>query len=99
MVKSKNTQTGSPVSVGFISLGCAKNLVDSQLMAGNLLAENIHLAHSPEEADIVIVNTCAFIDEARKESVETVHAACRLKKQGRCKAVLVADALEQPATK
>ncbi|NQU97382.1 MAG: 30S ribosomal protein S12 methylthiotransferase RimO, partial [Chloroflexi bacterium] len=45
------------MSVGFISLGCAKNLVDSQLMAGNLLAEGIALAASPEEADVVIVNT------------------------------------------
>lgn len=83
------------VSVGFISLGCAKNLVDSQNMAGVLLSENIKLARSPEEADIVIVNTCAFIEEARAESMEMIHSACRLKESGPCIAVLVAGCLPQ----
>ncbi len=56
------------VSIGFISLGCSKNLVDSQIMAGNLLAGNLKLAPSPEEADVIIVNTCAFIGAAREEA-------------------------------
>lgn len=50
------------VSVGFISLGCSKNLVDSQVMAGYLKSGQIALAPSPEEADVILVNTCAFID-------------------------------------
>jgi ribosomal protein S12 methylthiotransferase len=83
------------VSVGFISLGCAKNLVDSQLMAGVLLSENIKLARSPEEADIVIVNTCAFIEEARTESFEMIESACNLKETGPCRAVLVTGCLPQ----
>ena len=85
----------NPMSVGFISLGCAKNLVDSQIMAGVLLSEGIALAHSPEEADVVIVNTCAFIEEAREESVKTILSACSLKADGPCRAVLVAGCLPQ----
>ncbi len=85
----------APLSVGFISLGCAKNLVDSQTMAGNLVASNITLAPSPEEADVVIVNTCSFIEDAREESVEMILSACRLKQEGKCRAVLVAGCLPQ----
>ena len=86
----------APLSVGFISLGCAKNLVDSQIMAGALHAEGIGLARSPEEADVVLVNTCAFIDAAREESIETIRGACALKQQaGPCRAVLVAGCLPQ----
>jgi ribosomal protein S12 methylthiotransferase len=83
------------LSVGFISLGCAKNLVDSQLMAGRLLAGGIRLAPAPESADIVIVNTCAFIEDARTESMEMILSACELKKTGPCRAVLVAGCLPQ----
>lgn len=83
------------VSVGFISLGCAKNLVDSQLMAGVLISEKLRLARSPEEADIVIVNTCAFIEEARAESMEMIETACRMKESGQCRAVLVTGCLPQ----
>jgi len=82
-------------SVGFISLGCAKNLVDSQLMAGVLISEKLKLARSPEEADIVIVNTCAFIEEARAESMEMIETACRMKESGQCRAVLVTGCLPQ----
>jgi ribosomal protein S12 methylthiotransferase len=85
----------APLSVGFISLGCAKNLVDSQTMAGNLVAANITLAPSPEEADVVIVNTCSFIEDAREESMEMILSACQLKETGCCRAVLVAGCLPQ----
>ena len=56
------------VSVGFISLGCSKNLVDSQVMAGYLKAGHISLAASPETADVILVNTCSFIEAAREEA-------------------------------
>ncbi|NLF99683.1 MAG: 30S ribosomal protein S12 methylthiotransferase RimO, partial [Lentisphaerae bacterium] len=56
------------MSVGFISLGCAKNLVDSQVMAGYLKRGQIALAPSPEAADVILVNTCAFIEPAREEA-------------------------------
>lgn len=87
--------SSTPVSVGFVSLGCAKNLVDSQVMAGTLLAEGLVLAPTTEEADVVIVNTCAFIDEAREEAVENILAACELKRTGPCRAVLVTGCMTQ----
>lgn len=82
------------IKAGFFSLGCAKNLVDSQIMAGALLSEGILLV-DPERADVVIVNTCAFIEDARKESVAGILSACDLKKAGSCRAVLVAGCLPQ----
>ena len=85
----------TPVTVGFVSLGCAKNLVDSQIMAGTLVREEISLASSPEEADVVIVNTCSFIEEARAESLQTIREVCELKQAGRCRAVLVTGCLPQ----
>ena len=92
---SRQFLTQSPVSVGFISLGCAKNLVDSQIMAGVLVKEGMRLAASPEEADVVLVNTCAFIEEAREESLDAIRAACRLKTDGTCRAILVAGCYPQ----
>lgn len=89
------TTTPLSVSIGFISLGCAKNLADSQVMAGVLLSENIRLAPSPEEADIVLVNTCAFIEDARTEAAEAILRACAHKAEGRCRAVIVAGCLPQ----
>lgn len=83
------------VSVGFISLGCAKNLVDSQIMAGYLKAGKITLAKSPETADVILINTCAFIDIAREESAETILSACQHKRNGDCKAVVVAGCMVQ----
>jgi ribosomal protein S12 methylthiotransferase len=85
----------APLSVGFISLGCAKNLVDSQIMAGRLIADGLTLSATPEAADVVVVNTCSFIEDARAESMEMILSACELKKQGSCRAVLVAGCLPQ----
>ncbi len=84
-----------PFTVGFISLGCAKNLVDSETMAGKLLDEQILLAHDPEEADIIIINTCSFINDAREESIEIILQTCELKKNGRCRAIIVAGCMPQ----
>lgn len=91
----KNPKSAPPITVGFVSLGCAKNLVDSQLMAGNLVAENIALAPSPDGADVVIVNTCSFIGDARDESRAEILNACQLKADGGCKAVVVSGCLPQ----
>ncbi len=83
------------VSVGFISLGCSKNLVDSQVMAGYLKAGAITLAPSPEEADVILVNTCAFIEAAREEAAEAILSACGHKRAGRCRAVVVTGCMVQ----
>ncbi len=85
----------SMLSVGFISLGCAKNLVDSEHMASVLRAEGIALARSPEEADVILVNTCGFIGDAKEESVDAILRACQLKQSGGCRAVIVAGCLIQ----
>ena len=83
------------VSVGFISLGCSKNLVDSQVMAGYLKSGSIALAPSPEEADVILVNTCAFIEAAREEAAEAILSACAHKKGGGCRAVVVTGCMVQ----
>jgi ribosomal protein S12 methylthiotransferase len=84
------------LSVGFLSLGCPKNLVDSQLMAESLLEQGLALSPSPETADVIIVNTCAFIEDARSESLDAIEAACAHKADGgTCRAVLVAGCMPQ----
>src|SRR5579862_2873574 len=61
-----------PLRVGLISLGCAKNLVDSEVMVGTLLKDGVEVTNETGEADVVIVNTCSFIDSAQEESVDTI---------------------------
>ncbi len=84
-----------PISVGFVSLGCAKNLVDSEIIAAGLTAQGFQLASSPRRADVVLINTCAFIRDAKAESIEAILEACVWKKRGFCRAVLVAGCLPQ----
>lgn len=83
------------ITVGFVSLGCAKNLVDSEIIAAEITAAGFRLASAPERADVVIVNTCAFIRTAKEESVDAVLEACSWKKRGPCRVVLVAGCLPQ----
>jgi ribosomal protein S12 methylthiotransferase len=95
MTAAASAPASAPLSVGFVSLGCAKNLVDSQRMAGALLADGLALAPSADAADVVVVNTCAFVEAAREESLAEIRRACRLKARGRCRAVIVAGCLPQ----
>ncbi|MBL7077971.1 MAG: 30S ribosomal protein S12 methylthiotransferase RimO [Kiritimatiellae bacterium] len=81
--------------MGIISLGCAKNLVDSQIMAGVMLTENITIAAAPEEADVLLVNTCSFIHDAREESIAAILDACALRDEGQPRAVVVTGCLPQ----
>ena len=80
--------------VGVINLGCARNLVDAQMMLGRL-KKNGHRIVRLQEAQTVIVNTCSFIEEARKESIDTILDLIELKKQGKIKKVIVAGCLSQ----
>jgi ribosomal protein S12 methylthiotransferase len=84
-----------PEKIYFISLGCAKNRVDSEVMLGRLEARGFRLTQEPQEADVVIVNTCGFIESAVKESIETVLEAARLKEEGVCRVLGVAGCLPQ----
>jgi ribosomal protein S12 methylthiotransferase len=79
--------------VGFISLGCPKNLVDSEVMMGRLKQEGYELTSDAAEADTLVVNTCGFIDAAKKESVEAILEAARLKAEGKCQRLVVAGCL------
>jgi ribosomal protein S12 methylthiotransferase len=79
--------------VGFISLGCPKNLVDSEVMMGQLKAKGYQITSDAAEADTVVVNTCGFIESAKKESVEAILEAARLKTDGKANRLVVAGCL------
>ncbi len=66
------TETERPIRVGMISLGCAKNLVDAEIMLGSLIKGGVEIVNDAEGADVVIVNTCSFIDSAQEESVDAI---------------------------
>ena len=79
--------------VGFISLGCPKNLVDSEVMMGQLKHSGYEITANAEEADTVVVNTCGFIESAKKESIEAILEAARLKADGKATRLVVAGCL------
>src|SRR5437867_12638267 len=86
----------SPVRVGLISLGCAKNLVDAEIMLGALLKDGVQITNDPGEADVVIVNTCSFIDSAQEESVDTILESAELREaKNRGQALIVSGCLPQ----
>src|SRR3954451_21143903 len=74
----------------FVSLGCPKNLVDSERMLGKLTQDGYTLVPNPEEADVVVVNTCGFIEPARQESLAVIREMLALKEQGQIGSVVVA---------
>lgn len=79
--------------MGFISLGCPKNLVDSEVMMGLLDSAGARLTSRPEDAEILVVNTCSFIDTAKQESVDTILEMARHKTEGRASKLIVAGCL------
>jgi len=79
--------------VGFISLGCPKNLVDSEVMMGQLKHNGYEITPNAEEADTIVVNTCGFIDSAKKESIDTILEAAQLKASGQATRLIVAGCL------
>src|SRR3569832_2245225 len=79
--------------VGFVSLGCPKNLVDSEVMMGILASAGAELTQCVEEADVIVVNTCSFIDSAKQESVDTILEMAGHKTGGRAKKLIVAGCL------
>ncbi|EGO62107.1 30S ribosomal protein S12 methylthiotransferase RimO [Acetonema longum] len=80
---------------GFISLGCAKNLVDTEIMLGLLDKAGINITDDPAEAEILIVNTCSFIDSAKEESISVILQMAAYKKTGHCRCLIVAGCLGQ----
>ena len=94
MLKVPSIRSGiHALKVGFVSLGCPKNLVDSEVMMGQLVARGHELTPHPDQADVLVVNTCSFIDPAKKESVDTILEMAEYKKIGRAKKLIVAGCL------
>lgn len=83
------------MKAGFISLGCAKNLVDTEVMLGILRDNNIGFTPDPAEAEILIVNTCSFIKSAKEESITTVLNMAEYKMNGKCRSLIIAGCLGQ----
>ena len=83
------------INIAFISLGCDKNLVDSEVMLGIINSEGYQITNDEAAADIIIVNTCGFILEATEEGIENVLSAGEYKKDGRCKALIVTGCMAQ----
>src|SRR6267154_4450536 len=92
----KQNGTERPVRVGLISLGCAKNLADAEIMLGTLLKDGIEITNDASQADVVIVNTCSFIDSAQEESVDTILQSAELRDaQNRGQGLIVSGCLPQ----
>lgn len=82
-------------SLFFTSLGCSKNLVDSQVMLGHLKLDGFNVATSPEDAEVIIVNTCSFVEAAKRESIETVLDLATYKEEGKCQALVMSGCMAQ----
>jgi ribosomal protein S12 methylthiotransferase len=93
---TKKNSSERPLRVGLISLGCAKNLVDAEIMLGSLLKSGVEITNDAAQADAVIVNTCSFIDSAQEESVDTILESVELREAAnRGQAVIVSGCLPQ----
>lgn len=90
------TETESEIRVSMISLGCPKNTVDSEVILGRIGGEGLAITPSVEDADVIVINTCSFIDRAKEESIQTILEACELKRSSPApKKVVVTGCLAQ----
>lgn len=83
------------IRVAMISLGCARNLVDSEVLLGHVVEEGLQVVKEPTDADVVVVNTCGFIETAKQESIDTILSVARLKEEGNLKGVIAVGCLAQ----
>src|SRR5437764_13088882 len=88
-------RNGQPKTFAFVSLGCPKNLVDSERMLGKLAQDGYVLSPDAEGADIVVINTCGFIEPARQKSLGVIREMLDLKQQGKIGSVVVAGCLAE----
>ena len=84
-----------PVKLGLISLGCAKNLVDSEHMLAMLQEDGIQIVDDVADADVAVINTCGFIEAAKQEAIETILETAQWKQNGTLKALIVTGCLVQ----
>jgi len=82
-------------TIGFVNLGCSKNQVDSEVMLGMLAADGFALTDNPKKAEVVIINTCGFIEEAKQESIDSIIVHGKLKDTGSCRVLIAAGCLAQ----
>ncbi|HEY6970192.1 MAG TPA: 30S ribosomal protein S12 methylthiotransferase RimO [Candidatus Angelobacter sp.] len=92
-LEGQSAPENKPLKVGFVSLGCPKNLVDSEVMMGVLQSGGAQITSRAEDADVIVVNTCSFIDTAKQESVDTILEMAQHKTSGRAKKLIVAGCL------
>ena len=78
-----------------VSLGCAKNRVDAEIMLGSISEAGYEITPFEEQADVIIVNTCGFIDSAKEEAIDAILEAAEMKKKGNARAVIVSGCLAQ----
>src|SRR3954468_7390112 len=81
--------------VAFVSLGCPKNLVDSERMLGLLAQDGLSITANEADADAIVINTCGFLEASKDESLAEIRRAVKLKEKGACKRVVVAGCLVQ----
>src|ERR1700721_1909299 len=89
----ENPHANRPQKIGFVSLGCPKNLVDSEVMMGLLARAGAELTRRAEDADVIVVNTCSFIESAQQESVNTILEMAAHKTGGKARKLVVAGCL------
>ena len=82
------------MKVGFVSLGCSKNLIDTEITIGHFKQNNYEIESDPEKADIIVINTCGFINSAKEEAINTILEMAEYKKQ-KCKYLIVMGCLVQ----
>ncbi len=92
---ARDPSPGAPARIHFVSLGCPKNRVDSEVMLGVAEREGYAHAAAPEDAEVIVINTCGFIEPAKQESIETILELAQLKQDGNCKKLVVAGCLSQ----
>src|SRR5438067_7588857 len=92
-VSPEEPASRKPPKVGFVSLGCPKNLVDSEVMMGLLARAGAELTPRAEDADVIVVNTCSFINSAKQESVDAILEMAEHKSSGRAQKLVVAGCM------
>ncbi len=90
-----SSRENKEIKIGMIALGCNKNQVDAELMLGSLASQGFEICEDPGKCDVVIVNTCGFIESAKRESIENILECCEMKKQGIIKLVVVTGCLAE----
>ncbi|MCM1289087.1 MAG: 30S ribosomal protein S12 methylthiotransferase RimO [Corallococcus sp.] len=94
-MNAQSLKSTTNIKIGVISLGCDKNRLDTEMMLANLQAGGYQITSDAKDADVIIVNTCAFLQSARQEAIDTVLEMSHLKQLGRCKKIIVTGCLGQ----